>query len=195
MIIAMVVGILGVTPVSVLAVGQGDFVLTISIEETTVRQGENFRVNVELKNNSGDDLEITHHFLFWPIIHDWHLFDDWGVEIASEYQSKLFEAGSVLKNIGVWGNEEEAWIFGQTLEPGTHELRFRAEFYLNWEQANQQRIEVWSNLITLTVTNGFDVPNTGVPGITGAIMSIFAFFAIPTALWGGFILRRKLIKS
>jgi len=38
-------------------------------------------------------------------------------------------------------------------------------------------------------------PNTGIPGITGAIMAMLALFAIPAALWGGFMLRRRLTGS
>jgi hypothetical protein len=38
-------------------------------------------------------------------------------------------------------------------------------------------------------------PSTGIPGITGAITAILALFVIPVALWGGFLLRRKIIRS
>jgi len=129
-----------------------DFILTISAEETTISQGENFKVIVELKNNSGKDQKIAHNFLFWPSIPDWHLFDDWGVAIEMpECQIIMFEKGSILQNIGVWGYEVEAWIFGAALEPGMHELKFIAVFYLNWGQEDQMRIEVHSNPIILTV--------------------------------------------
>jgi len=48
-----------------------DFVLTISVEETSLPQGEPFRVHVELENNSGEDHEIVHTFFFVPQIPDW----------------------------------------------------------------------------------------------------------------------------
>ena len=38
---------------------EDDFILTISVEEATIRQGENFKVNVELKNNSEEDQKMS----------------------------------------------------------------------------------------------------------------------------------------
>ena len=52
-----------------------DFVLTISVEEATLPQGNNFSVHVELRNDSGRDLEISHFFLFWPHILGWDRFE------------------------------------------------------------------------------------------------------------------------
>jgi len=130
-----------------------DFVLTISVEETSVSQGENFRVTVELRNDSEEDHEITYNFLFWPTIPDWNLLDDLGgIDIdPPEPQSRLFEANSVIRNIGIWGSDVEAWFIGNTLDPGTHVLRFRAMFYLDGVYFEQQPIEIWSNTIVLTV--------------------------------------------
>ena len=49
--------------------------------------------------------------------------------------------------------------------------------------------------ITFTVTSGFgEVPKTGVPGITGAIIAMFTFLAISIVSWG-YILRRRLING
>jgi len=130
-----------------------DFVLTISVEETTLPQGENFIVNVELKNNSGEDKEIVHVFLFWPHIPNWHLLEEWGgIAIDPPYpKTRLIEAGGVIRNITFDGREGGGWLIGNTLEPGTHELRFVATFSLNCGQDDQQPIEVSSNTIVLTV--------------------------------------------
>ena len=46
------------------------FVLTISVEETNLPQGEDFVVNVELKNNSREDQTIGVDVLFWSHIPD-----------------------------------------------------------------------------------------------------------------------------
>jgi len=129
-----------------------DFVLTISVEETTLPQGENFRVHVELKNNSGEDHEIVHVFLFWPHIPNWHLLEEWGGIVIDPPapQSRFFPANGILRNINLDGHESEAWLIGFTLEPGTHELRFAATFNLRL-QDDFQPIQVWSNPITLTV--------------------------------------------
>ena len=125
------------------------FVLTISVEETSLPQGESFRAHVELQNNSGEDVEITYGFLFQPLIPNWHLFDEIDRPPSGQPRSRFFEANSIIKNIGFWG--DEVWRIGTTLEVGTHELRFNATFYLNWEQENQQEISIWSNPIVLTV--------------------------------------------
>ena len=127
-----------------------DFMLTISVKETSLAQGENFKVNVKLKNNSGEGKEIAYSVLFWPSIPNWNIFGDIAID-PPEFRTRFLEADSVLQNIGFWGNEDEKWLIGSDLEPGTHELRFRATFYLNWLQNNQQQMEVWSNTILLTV--------------------------------------------
>jgi len=116
-------------------------------------RGKNFSADVELKNISGEDKEIVYIFLFWPRIPNWHIFDDWGgINIdPPEPQLKFFEASSVLRNIGIWGNKDNAWSFGSTLEPGIHELRFTASFYLKGDQNNQQETVIWSNTVMLTV--------------------------------------------
>jgi len=129
----------------------GDFVLTISVENATVKQGENFTVNVELKNNSGEDKEIFFDYLFSPTIQGWDLFAEWGIYYDIFGKSiALFEAGSVLCVKGS-PMQNNVWEIGSTLEPGTHELRFLADFYLNWGREDLQQIEVWSNTITLIV--------------------------------------------
>ena len=117
-----------------------DFILTISVAEITLPQGENFRVDVELRNNSGKDHEITYFHLFQSQI----LSCD-SIRVAKYPplpQIVFFEADSIIR---------AGWYVGTALEPGTHELRFRAAFWLNWGQDNQQWIEVWSNTIMLTV--------------------------------------------
>ena len=127
-----------------------NYVLTISVEETSLPQGENFKVSIELKNNRGESHEIAYDFLFWPFISGWDLLGDVVID-PPEFQSRFFEANEVLRNIGLWGEEGEEWLIGADLEPGTHELKFSATFYLNWLQENQQQIEIWSNTITLVV--------------------------------------------
>lgn len=55
---------------------RADFVLTISADEPTLPLGQGFKVNVELKNNSGKDHEIAMFLLFHPRISGEHwIFD------------------------------------------------------------------------------------------------------------------------
>jgi len=132
----------------------GDFILTVSVENTRVRRGEPFIVNVELKNNSGEDYEITYFFLFWPHIEGWHIADDWGFMRAAppgEPQTRLFEADSIIRNTEFRDWESYAGEIGTTLERGTHELRFGAYFHLNWRHENEREISFLSNPITLRV--------------------------------------------
>ena len=115
-----------------------DFELTISIEETSLPQGEPFMVNVELRNNSGEDHEIVHVLLFLPHLPGWHI----GMPVdPPEPQSRFFEAGSAIR---------DTWHIGSPLEPGIHELRFTATFLLILQDSHQP-IQVWSNTIMLTV--------------------------------------------
>ena len=123
------------------------FMLTISVAETTLPRGENFRVNVELKNNSGECLEITYSILFWPSIPEWAPFGGIAID-PPEPQTRIFEANSTIQNIGIWGDEGEEWLIGDDLPPGKHELQFRATF---WLQDNKEPIVIWSNVILLTV--------------------------------------------
>ena len=135
-----------------LTVTENNIILTISAEETTLRRGENFVVNVELKNNSEEDYVIFYDSLFDPFIPNWHLRDEWSLPFPpwnAFNMSSPFEAGSILQNIRTWGHSGGPWIFGTTLARGTHELRFSARFRLN--QRSGLLIEVWSNPIILTV--------------------------------------------
>lgn len=131
---------------------QEDFVLTIAVEDTTIRQGENFTVNVEMKNNSQADCEISYSFLFWPWIPGWHWQPFGDVEIDPPFFQRNFEANSVLRNIHPLSGEERGpFLFGEDLEPGTYELKFSASFWLNWEQENEQEFRILSNPVMITV--------------------------------------------
>ncbi|MCL2842600.1 MAG: S-layer homology domain-containing protein [Oscillospiraceae bacterium] len=135
-----------------------DFELTISVEETTLPQGEDFIVHVELKNNSGQDLEIATYFLFAPHIPGEHwIFDriwpPWPTFV-------LFESGSTISR-----TIHLNWYY--ELSPGVYELTIGSMFYVGWEQptdpenepipweapSTAQRINIVSNVIVLTVTN------------------------------------------
>lgn len=130
------------------------FVLTISVEETTIQQGKNFGVNVELKNTSGECYEIVYSILFWPSIPGWHPFGGVAID-PPEPQTLFFESGSTIRNIGLWSNENEEWLIGYDLEPGTHELVFRANFSIITVGDNgdltEEAISVISNTVLLTV--------------------------------------------
>jgi hypothetical protein len=142
---------------------KGDFILTISVEETAVPQGEAWWVSVELKNQSGRDLKISVSMLFWPpMIPSWHPPDiDWplartvffpknGVIRREPGGGRPFDVFS--SEFGVGGDSGYGEMGIKPLPVGKHELRFRARFVIihEHEEENQQ-IEVWSNTVLLTV--------------------------------------------
>ena len=140
--------------------------LTISVEEPTLPKGENFKVNVELMNTSGEDKEIVFVLLFKAHIPGWDPYGcgdegcpiDCGCAVWTDLpppQSRLLPAGSVIRDIGLWGSTIDGpWLIGSTLIPGTHELRFSAGFHIYYGQddlPHDQQTVVWSNTIILTV--------------------------------------------
>ena len=140
----------------VIAMPEDVFEVVISVEETTLRQGENFKVDVELKNKTDKSYEITYDILFWPVIPGWLPFH--GGEIDLPYPvSRTIEPNGVIQNIGPWQDENYQWLIGDDLEPGTHELTFYANFKVfligdSGEQMTQtQRIRIYSNPVMLTV--------------------------------------------
>ena len=131
-----------------------DFVLTIEVEETILPRGENFKVNIELKNNSGEDQNIRFDSLFGPNIRNWSIRNEKNLLMRHELHTAyklLFEKNSVLRNIETCGFPEGPRSLGKTLTPGTHELRFGASFTLTSSLEDQQMIWVRSNIVVLTV--------------------------------------------
>jgi len=201
----LAVGILGIFPAYSNDDAHDDFVLSISVEKTNIRQGENFYVGYEYKNNSGKDYLVTSSNLkpHVPGVTNYG-----GVIVGNPAigRTMLFKANSIIKshwltlesdgdigfNSGVVGNP---WQFGHTLQSGTYELSFCAGFFY-WEQEGIQQIETWSNKIMLTVLpicepdcdctdcTGFDVPLTGVPCAASMYMVMLAFFMASIVLWG-----------
>ena len=135
-----------------------DFVLTISVEEATLPQGEGFRANVTLKNNSGADQTIVYSILFWSHIPNWNPFGCGYACTSSRYcenpiapfempepRPRFFPADDTIQT--VWSH-----LGGgiNPLPPGTHELRFTADFHLRLQDTSLP-IRVTSNTIILTV--------------------------------------------
>jgi len=134
----------------------GDFVLTISVEKTTLTAGElnykSFQVYPELKNLSGRDMDITVDLLFRPTLPGWRPDPiDWPIS-----QTILFPKNGVIRRepgrFPLYNQEPFGFAVGSsedeesTLSVGTHELNFSAVFGLEG-----QRVSVDSNTVLLTV--------------------------------------------
>jgi len=136
-----------------------DFVLTISAEESLLPQGEEFEINVTLKNQSGRDLEISFFITpFFPYIPGW------------EYPVAMFEMPELPKVLLIKdnGNYQGLWTFGDDLSIGAHELKFQASFFLSWAghgSEDNKSVIIWSNPVMLTVTYP-DVPDGTFKGLS-----------------------------
>lgn len=141
-----------------------DFELAIMVDEDTLTYEQlyyrSFWVYVELKNNTGRDLEIIVSRLFWPSISNW-MPDSIDMPIAETItfpNNSIIRREPVLQSgemslsarfeLGATGYGEES----ERLPRGTHDLRFAATFYIVGEQGSEnQRVTITSNTIELTV--------------------------------------------
>ncbi|MCL2061631.1 MAG: hypothetical protein FWH03_03295 [Firmicutes bacterium] len=143
-----------------------DFLLTISVENTTVMKDENFRgfeTFVELKNQSGRDVEIGFNRIFYCHIPGWQSNEE--MNDMPAFQQVLFQNGYVIRRGNphwadspltgepYWTGETPGifWAGEWNLKKGTHELRFEAKFSIIDEQGNSQSMTISSNTIILTV--------------------------------------------
>ena len=134
-----------------------DFVLTIWVEETTWIIGEDFIVDGELKNISGEDQEVVFG-IFTPRIpgEDWNV--DGGVWEHLKYPPVLLFKSNNIRPLNL------SLSHFDKISPGVHQLTVRGGVHLGWVQpvdsdkpiswddfATAQRIDVSSNTIVLTI--------------------------------------------
>lgn len=116
-----------------------DFVLTITSDKTTYGRHEDTIIEISLENKSGEDLEIYYYFLFYPQIPSATNYP-----VATEMPQ--YPNSEVISNNGcIKSTENMAGYF----EPGQHEIKYEACFFLDREE---NELVVWSNTITITVT-------------------------------------------
>ena len=134
------------------------FSLTISVENTTVQRDESLRVNVELKNNSGEDHEIAYDWLF-RVYTPRSPFPTAPLPFPNV---RLFENGSTISQIS--SVHFNFYITHGILSPGVHQLSFITHFFIGWERPadtdepiswsitdSAQHIRVVSNIVEITV--------------------------------------------
>jgi len=124
-----------------------EFLLTISVEETTVPQGENFIIYVELKNQSGEDVEIV--------------FDDLFGIYAPELVRETVHANGAIQRLFLNNSIIQGeFIIGAGTPSGTYEVRAFAWFGWILDKCCASfappewvyyTVEIWSDKILLTV--------------------------------------------
>ena len=132
------------------------FLLTVSVDETTLPQGEHFRVNIELKNNSGKNHEITTWSLFDLRIPGYHPIYP-GLRPPLAFVD-FFENGSTI-------SRSFYLIPHRELSQGVHQLTVSASFQFGFERPadseynripweyllDAPRVNITPNTIVLTV--------------------------------------------
>ena len=122
-----------------------DFALHVTVEQDTLPQGENFSVDVQLRNLNERNAQIAVFIhQVWPYIYGWR------------YPVVPFEIPQYPHFIVIGANQflQTTWLLGDDLESGSHDLEFRSRFYVNWGRRNQKRIEINSNVVVLNVIKG-----------------------------------------
>ena len=122
-----------------------DFILTISVVNATLPQGQDFVVDVEFKNNSGQDV-IFGFFIsdFIPRIAGWDFWCEIGV-VA--YEMPQFPTLIDFEKDSTIFIERQ---FGRSLDAGSHKLRFQTMGFVR-VKGQGRLLNVWSNTVVLTV--------------------------------------------
>lgn len=121
-----------------------DFELLIVINKNVFTTKEEIKVEISLKNNNSFDIEIAYFILFTAIIPTaTHNIKE--IEMPPEPYVKNFKVG---ENIKVKD------YLGGCFDVGLHKIKYKAEFYANWGEERQQKIEVWSDELQIEIIGG-----------------------------------------
>ena len=123
-------------------VTEDDFSLDVTMSSTDLIHGDMSDITVVLRNNSVNNVRISHV----------HLFSIAGSGVAAGASVRprtveTFEASGIRSR--TWLGE----INSAQLEPGTHEVTATATFYVNWQRTRQQHIVLTATL-EFTVLSG-----------------------------------------
>ncbi len=126
-----------------------DFVLTISVDNNTKNRGEDFVVEVSLKNQSGADISISYyHSPFLANIENWQ-YPHPPFGLPPEPNVLVLEDGGTFTetwSLGAIGYLNPVTYESSSLPTGTHDLYFSIQI-----EINQSEIVVKSNTIKLIV--------------------------------------------
>ena len=120
-------------------------VLRISTEKEVYGAHEDFFVDITLENRCGMDIEVAYYRLFYPESSTGQFP---AYEQPPVTTKKVFRDGEIIR---------ETDRLGGCFPEGTHELKYTAVFYLEWEmtefgwETTNDRFEVWSNTIEFSI--------------------------------------------
>ena len=117
------------------------FELLIAINKTVFTEKEEIKIEISFKNNNSFDVEIAYFFLWTPIIPTathYPVETEW----PPEAYVKNYKAGEIFKSKD---------YLGGCFDIGVHEIKYKAEFYINWGKENQQKIEFMSNVLQIEI--------------------------------------------
>lgn len=117
-----------------------DFSLAISTNSAIFNKGDYITMDYTLKNNVGRAIDITYYCLLSIHAPSAEYLDTYEMPDSPYY--KHFKKNEVLmgtRHVGAY------------FEAGVHQISYKAIFYLNFGKSDEQQIEVWSNIIEITI--------------------------------------------
>ena len=119
----------------------GDFILTISTKKASFNKDEEIKIEISLKNQSGDDLEIAYYFLIIP-----HIPTATDYPAMAEMPPEPYKRNFLKDEIIQMTND-----LGGYFDLGRHEIKYKATFYLDFGESNESQVEIWSNTVIIVV--------------------------------------------
>ena len=119
------------------------FTLSIAINKSIFTAREDIPIDISIKNENSFDVEIAYFILLNLIAPTASGFVE--IEMPQYPAYKQIKSGETfhIKQYNVDGY----------FEPGVHEIKYKAEFYLNWGKENEEKIELSSNVVKFEITS------------------------------------------
>jgi hypothetical protein len=117
------------------------FEVIIAINKQVFTEKEEIEVEVSIKNNNSFDVGIAYFILFTAIIPTATRYP-----VATEWPPEAY-----VRNFKAGDNIKRKDYLGGCFDIGVHEIKYKAEFYINWGEENQQKIEVLSNALQIEI--------------------------------------------
>lgn len=116
------------------------FNLSVEINKNVFTADEDILIDISLKNENSFDVEIAYFLLFNLI-----------APTASGYLEEEIPQYPAYKQIKSGETFHVKKYVDGYFEPGVHEIKYNAVFYLNWGKDNEQTIELSSNIVKFEI--------------------------------------------